>query len=195
MKENIISEIEDCMHRCDAEGLTKNVETLLTLTDEDDVCKGLSLMLFKRFTTYKAESTALLMQTIIRVNPQLALLKFPENHLFRIAVLKGSIELYECYIEEAIEPFLKGKTEDELFECYSDLYATADMVNEAFFPKYVKCIKGMDFSGAVKQDGAHSNLMLINEEDFDVMDEVVEKYNTIVGRRDILADLTRRIEL
>lgn len=194
MKENILSEIEDCIERFDTMGLAMNVEILLTLTDEEDASKELSLILFKSYTSYKAEGTAQLMETIIRVNPQLALLKFPENYLFRIAVLKGSIELYECYIEEAIEPFLVGKTEDDQFECYSDLYATADMINEAFFPKYVKCIKGLDFNGAIKQEGANSNLMLINEEDFEVMNDAIEKYNTIVGRRDILADLTRRIE-
>lgn len=193
MKDNILSEIEDCIERFDTMGLAMNVEILLTLTDEEDASKELSLILFKSYTSYKAEGTAQLMETIIRVNPQLALLKFPENYLFRTAVLKGSIELYECYLEEAIEPILTDKTEDEVFECYSDLYATADMINEAFFPKYVKCIKGLDFNGAFHQEGANNNLMLINKEDFDVMNDAIEKYNTIIGRRDILADLTKRI--
>ncbi|SDN06274.1 hypothetical protein SAMN05421813_13711 [Daejeonella rubra] len=193
MKDNILSEIEDCIERFDTMGLAMNVEILLTLTDEEDASKELSLILFKSYTSYKEEGTAQLMETIIRVNPQLALLKFPENYLFRLAVLKGSIELYECYLEEAIEPFLTDKTEDEVFECYSELYAIAEKMNEAFFTKYVKCIKGLDFNGAVNHNEANSGPLLIHKEDFDVMNDAIEKYNTIVGRRDILADLTKRI--
>ncbi|MEI6627540.1 MAG: UDP-N-acetylmuramate dehydrogenase, partial [bacterium] len=44
---------------------------------------------------------AKMMEIIIRKRPNLAMLQFPENYLFRVAVLRGSTDLYECYIEEA----------------------------------------------------------------------------------------------
>lgn len=194
MKDEILSEIEECMVRCDTGELVMNVERLLTVTDEEDASKELGVLLYKRYTTYKEESTAALMATIISVNPNLALLKFPENFLFRIAMLRGSVALYECYIEEAIEPYLEGKSEDDTQDCYSELYTTAELLTETFFPKYVKCIKGMDFNSAfLPDDDDNGNLLFINKEDFELMDEVVEKYNTIVGRRDIVKDLSDRM--
>ena len=193
MIEDLLLEIEDSMERCDATGLAINVEELLQATDEETACKELSMKLFNRYTTFKAESTAKLMEVIIRTSPDLAMLKFPENFLFRVAILKGSTELYECYIEEAILPFLEDKTEDEIMDCYSDLYNIADQLNSVFFPKYVKCIKRMDFNGAFANDESNQNICLINREDYEMMDEVVEKYNAIVGKRDIMKDLEERM--
>ena len=193
MIEDILLEIDDSIQRSDTSALVKNVKKLLQVTDSENACKELSMKLFNRYTTFKADSTAKLMEVIIRTSPDLAMLKFPENFLFRIAILKGSTELYECYIEEAIEPFLEGKTEDEVFDCYADLYSTADKLNSAFFPKYVKCIKGMDFNGAFANDENNQNICLINREDYEMMDEVVEKYNAILGKRDILKDLEERM--
>jgi len=38
-------------------------------------------------------------------------------------------------------------------------------------------------------------VVLINREDYEIMDDVVEKYNAIIGRRDILRDLNKMQEL
>jgi hypothetical protein len=33
---------------------------------------------------------------------------------------------------------------------------------------------------------------LIHQEDYEIIDDIIEKYNTIIGRRDILNDLNKR---
>ena len=191
-KAEVLLKIEDCMVRCDASGLGKNVEELLKLTNDEDACMELSKRLFNRYNTFKADSTAKLMEIIIRKNPKMAMIKFPENYLFRLCVIRGSMDLYECYIEEVVEPFLVGKTEDEITECYLDLYSVAEKLTESFFPHYVRCVKGMDFNGAFSRYEKDNSIALIHQEDFEIMDDVVEKYNTILGRRDILIDLEKR---
>jgi len=133
-----------------------------------------------------------LMQMILQDNPNLAQLKFPENYFFRLAVLKGSMDLYECFIEEAVEPFLKGKDEDEQAEYYLELFLVASNLNDHFFPQYVPCVKGMDFNGAFGVDENNPAVSLIHTEDYEILDDVVEKYNTIIGRRDILKNLEER---
>lgn len=193
MVTEILAEVEERMAECDVQGLADSVVELLQHLSEEEASKELSMLLYKRYTTFKEESTARLMEVIIRTRPQLALLKFPENFFFRVAVLRGSMELYQCYIEEAILPYLEDKNEDEIFNCYSDLYGVADQLNEVFFPKFVKCIKGMDFNGAFAVHEDNENVVLVNREDYEIMDEVVEKFNTIIGRRDIVKDLNDRM--
>jgi hypothetical protein len=133
-----------------------------------------------------------LLQMMVRDNPQLALLKFPENFLYRLVIVKGSVDLYECFIEEAVEPFLKDKDEDDQLDYYADLFTTAMQLNDFFFPEYTQCIKGMDFNGIFATYENNSDVSLIHTEDFKTMDDVVEKYNTIIGRRDIIIDLEKR---
>ena len=193
MVTEILAEVEERMAECNVQGLADSVVELLQHLSEEEASKELSMLLYKRYTTFKEESTARLMEVIIRTRPQLALLKFPENFFFRVAVLRGSMELYQCYIEEAILPYLEDKNEDEIFNCYSDLYGVADQLNEVFFPKFVKCIKGMDFNGAFAVHEDNENVVLVNREDYEIMDEVVEKFNTIIGRRDIVKDLNDRM--
>lgn len=193
MTQAILEEIERCMSECDLQGLQINVTELLQDTSEFEASKELSMLLYKRYTTFNEESIAKLMEVIIQTNPQLALVSFPENFLFRVAVLRGSMELYQCYMEEAIDPYLLDKNEDEVFDCYSDLYSIADRLTEAFFPKYEKCIKGLEFNGAFGEYEGNASVVLINREDYQVMDEVVERYNTIVGRRDIVKDLGEKM--
>lgn len=191
-KEQILKKVEDCMGRCDDKGLASSVEELLKVLDDEDASRELSELIFNNYNTFKAEAIAKMMEIIIRQRPNLGMLEFPVNHLFRAAVLRGSMELYKCYIEETIELFLKGKSDVEMVECYLELYTAAYDLTEAFFPKYVRCVKGMDFSGAFGRYEKNKNVVLINQEDYELMNDVVEKYNSIVGRRDILTDLDKR---
>jgi len=191
--EKILKEIDDCILRCDANDLADMIEGLLKVVSQEDAVKELTARLHNNYSTYNAAGSAKLMEVIIRKQPKLAMLKFPENYLFRLAVSCGSMDLYECYIEEAIEPFLKGKSDDEIIDSYMELFMVAEKLTESFFPKYVRCVKGLDFNGAFAQSEENPNAVLINQEDYLMMDDVVEKFNAILGRRDILKDLNKRM--
>jgi hypothetical protein len=188
----ILNQIKDCIIRCDFNGLAKNVEDLVQVTDDNSASLALSKRLYNRFNFYKSGAIAKMLETIIRIRPELAMVKYPENYFFRMAVSCGSIDIYECYIEEAIIPYLVGKTEDEVVECYLDLYLKALKLTEASFPEYVQCLKGRDFNGAFSRYEKDEAIALIHQEDYEIMHDIVEKYNTIIGQRDILNDLNKR---
>jgi hypothetical protein len=126
-----------------------------------------------------------LLQAIINKKPEVALVNFPENALFKLSCITGSLDLYDCFMEVGIEPFLKSKDEDFIFDYATELSLVAHEINDNFFPQYVKCIKGIDFNGAFKTDTNNKHLS-INLDDYETLEDVMEKYNTIIGRRDIL---------
>ena len=43
----------------------------------------------------------------------MALINYPENHFFKIILITGSLDLFECFVEEAIEPYLKKSNKEE----------------------------------------------------------------------------------
>lgn len=191
-KQELFQEFDDCFDYADKKGMLENIKNYQKSVSEEEASRDLAEYIFFKYTTFKADAMAGFMQMMIQDNPNLALLKFPENYFFRLAVIKGSMDLYDCFIEEAIEPFLKGKNEEEKGDYYLELYNVATKLNDKFFPQYVRCEKGMDFNGIFGVYEKDSAISLIHTEDFEIMDDVVEKFNTIIGRRDIIADLEKR---
>ncbi|BAX80834.1 hypothetical protein [Labilibaculum antarcticum] len=193
--EQILNEINECIYNADLDGVEDNIDILTELLPDEEASKELSMLLFQNYTSFKAGSLAKMMEVIIRKRPQLALLKHPENFLFRVAIIKGSFELYECYIEEAVEPFLANQDADEQEIYYGDLMSITESLTEAFFPQYETCKKGLHYNGAFATAEDNPNVLLINRDNYEVMEEVMEKYNTIIGRRDIIQDLNKRAGL
>lgn len=191
-KEELFQEFDDCFDYADKKGMLENIKNYQKSVSEEEASRDLAEYIFFKYTTFKADAMAGFMQMMIQDNPNLALLKFPENYFFRLAVIKGSMDLYDCFIEEAIEPFLKGKNEEDKEDYYLELYNVATKLNDKFFPQYVRCVKGMDFNGIFSTYENNTAVSLIHTEDFEIMDDVVEKFNTIIGRRDIIADLEKR---
>ncbi|OAB25322.1 hypothetical protein SAMN05444395_10945 [Flavobacterium fryxellicola] len=191
-KEELFEKLNDCYDYGDKQGIVVNIEKYQKNVSEEEASRDLAEYIFLKFTTNKADAMAGLMRMMIKDNPNLALLKFPENYFYRLAVIKGSMDLYDCYIEEAIIPFLKDKDEDAVNDCYMELTCVAEKLNDHFFPNYVPCIKGMDFNGAFATYEKDTEISLIRSEDYEIINDVVEKYNTIIGRRDIIKDLYER---
>jgi len=192
-KEELFQELDECYDYGNKQGILDNIKNHQKVVSEEEASRDLAEYIFLKYTTYKADAMAGIMQMMIRDNPNLAMLKFPENYFFRLAVIKGSMDLYECFIEEAIEPFLKGKDEDEVMDYYLELFLIATKLNDHFFPQYEPCVKGMDFNGIFGVYEKDSAISLIHTEDFEILDKVVEKYNTILGRRDIIKNLEERM--
>lgn len=188
-REELFIELDDSYNYGDNKRFIENVKIYLKLVAEEEASRDLAEFIYNKYTTYKADAMSGLMQMIIRENPNLALLKFPENYFYRLAVIKGSMDLYECYIDEAIEPFLKDKDEDAVIDCYTELVCVAEKLNDHFFPHYTPCIKGMDFNGVFGLYEKDPEVSLILKEDYEIINDVVEKYNTIIGRRDVIKDL------
>ncbi|MGV1012417.1 MAG: hypothetical protein ACOYBS_08215 [Flavobacterium sp.] len=189
----ILSKIEKCADTNDLQGFSSYIDELLLVTDVTNASLLLSAFLLNRHTTSNSKDTAKLQEIILNSNEELAMINFPDNCFFQTAVLKGSMELYECYMEEAIESYLYDKSEDEAYTCYMNLNTIAERYNDLIFDRIPKYIKGKDFKSAVSKYEKDPNLVLIDAEDVAIMEKVIENYNGILGRRDILKDLEARM--
>ena len=189
----ILSKIEKCAGTNDLQGFSSYIDELLLVTDVTNASLLLSAFLLNRHTTSNSKDTAKLLEIILNSNDELAMINFPDNCFFQTAVLKGSVELYECYMEEAIESYLYDKTEDEAYTCYMNLNTIAERYNDLIFDRIPKYIKGKDFKSAVSKYEKDPNLVLIDENAVAIMEKVIENYNGILGRRDILKDLEARM--
>jgi len=192
-KEQIIFEIDKFINESDINRFKSSLDQLLKLVSDEEASKILAEIIYKNYTTFRADSLAKIMEISIRRQPNLAILKHPENYLFRAALLRGSSELYECYIEEAVQPFLSNAASEEHDEHYSELLDVAENLTEVFFEKYPKCKKGLDYNGAFSRHENNDGVLLVNVEDYELMEDVIEKYNTIIGRRDIIKDLMTKV--
>ena len=190
----IKQKLVDCSERSDIRGFEINLEELLKESNIENASLILSEILIRRYTSYNADSTSKFMEIIIRKEPELALINFPNNYLFRAAIIKGSWELYECYIEEAIYPLLVNKSEHENFKCYMSLYNEVEKDIEITFPKLKKQIKGRDFNGVFSTYEKDQNISLIHHTDFLIMNNAIENYNSILGRNEIFKDLEKKLE-
>ena len=189
----ILSKIEKCAGTNDLQGFSSYIDELLLVTDVTNASLLLSAFLLNRHTTSNSKDTAKLLEIILNSNDELAMINFPDNCFFQTAVLKGSMELYQCYMEEAIESYLYDKTEDEAYTCYMNLNTIAERYNDLIFDRIPKYIKGKDFKSAVSKYEKDPNLVLIDENAVAIMEKVIENYNGILGRRDILKDLEARM--
>lgn len=187
--ENILSEIHDQILNADLTELENNVRLLQEHTTELEASKKLSEIIYRNYTQYKSEYLSKVLETIIRTNPRLALVNHPENFLFEATIITGSVEMYECYLEESVLPFLSLVTPDEHEIHYMELLNTAQTLSEDLFNGYNKCIKGLNYNGSFGGNDVAANVVLVHQEDYEIMEDVLEKYNTLIGRRDIIKDL------
>ena len=187
--------LEENLQQGNLKGFAENLDNLFHSVSEEKVCKILSVIFFQYYTRYKADYLAKFLEISIRKSPGMALLNHPENDLFKLTILRGSKDLYDCYIEEGVAPFLSNVLEEEHELHYMELQGIAESISESLFPKYVECLKGMDYNGAFGKYEKNEKVVLINSEDYETLEDVAAKYNTIIGRRDIINDLSKRAGL
>ncbi|MDR3678896.1 MAG: hypothetical protein P4L41_02945 [Flavipsychrobacter sp.] len=130
------------------------------------------------------------LKMMIRRRAQIALVGHPNNALF-IAILKtGSVEIYNSFILECEEMH----TSDDFKVLCEALIETAFEFSKDTLSKCVQCNNGKEFYPAVPSN-ANRDIMTIHIDDYSIIMTVVEQYNSIVGRQQIISDLTLRMNL
>ena len=190
--QKILDAMYDCLDYADLDGFEKQVKKYLKTTDESTASQGLATFIVTEYTASNADAMSKLMEIIIRCNPNLALINYPENHFFRIIMISGSMDLFECYAEEAIEPHLENSSEKEYKAYYNKLLQLGAKMNTLFSDQYEPQINGIHFNGPFATDDNDPNVALINQEDYEFMNDIVNKFNTIVGRRNVIKALITR---
>nr|AMP55550.1 hypothetical protein [uncultured bacterium] len=139
-----------------------------------------TIILMRAFLRYyraqKADFIATFMERAIRFNPEWALIENPNNPLFRVALISGSKDIYDCYVEE-----VHGLDQ----EWYKTALQLAMAYNERLLDQCQPVLIGCHYNTGLMQNGRKS----LDMEDYEVMDATIVKYNQIVGMRQILKDL------
>lgn len=191
-KEEIFYEMDECLDCASTSGFKEQVENLTRQYNDHEVSLMVAEYLFGKYTAFRAEGLATYMEIAIKKKPIIAMVNHPENPLYKLAIVRGSKDLYDCYMEEAVEPFLANVKIDEHMDHYLELINVAEDANEMIFNNYGNRIKGLHYNGAVPGDQPH--LAMINRDDYEAIEDVVEQYNAMIGRREILKDLNKRID-
>lgn len=191
-KEEIFHEMDECLDCASISGFKEQVENLIRNFNDKETSIILAEYLLKKYSAFKAEGLASYMEVAIHRKPEIATVNHPENPLFKLSILRGSKNLYDCYMEEAIEPFFKYKNDVEKIEYLMNLIDIAEKLDEIIFAGYTRVLKGLQYSGGVQGEAPH--LVILHKDDYDIIDETMEHYNEIIGRRDILKDLNRRVD-
>ena len=87
----------DCLDYADLDGFETQVKKYLKTTDESTASQGLATFIVTEYTASNADAMSKLMEIIIRCNPNLALINYPENHFFR--VFSNTLPLKKCLIK------------------------------------------------------------------------------------------------
>lgn len=183
----------NCLDYADLKGFENQVKKYLKTTDESTASQGLATFILTEYRSERADTMAKLMEIILRCNPDLALINYPENHFFRIIMISGSTDLFDCYTEEVIEPHLENASEEEYKAYYTKLLHLGAKLNTIFTDQYQPQLKGIHFNGSFATDDNDSGIALINQEDYDVMIDIVDKYNTIIGRKEVIKALMTKV--
>jgi hypothetical protein len=192
--ERIISKISEALDRADFTTIDKLLDKLLKTQQTYEAAEELARFIYSEYTTFRSGSLSVFLEKVIRKDAKLAQIHHPENPLFKLCVITGSKELFECYLEEAAEKTTHGKSPEEASEYYFELSIVARKMTDLFFEKFVQCIKGMDYNGAFSTLEENENVVLINREDYELLEDVTENFNKIVGRRDIISRLEKTSE-
>ncbi|MCB9190293.1 MAG: hypothetical protein H6602_01320 [Flavobacteriales bacterium] len=165
------------------------LDSLLSAMKPSMAADELSELIFKKYTTFKSNLLSVVLEMALRKDINLAQVHYPQNPIFKLCFLTGSTELFDCFLEEAAEKIVSDKSAEEASTYYFDLYTVAVQLNDLFFDKFTRCVKGMDYNGAFSTLDENDNVVLINREDYETLEDVSEQYNKIVGRRDIIKRL------
>ncbi len=193
--EQIIKEIEKHLATADKKGATDTFCRHLEGLSDFEKSRKAAEILYKQYTNFRSGMIAMLMEGIIRNSPNIAQVNFPENFLFKLCVITGSKDLYECFVEEAVEPYLENKSEDEIWDYYTELSIVAKKLNDHFFSHYEPYKKGIHYNSALPLHEENRNELAIHREDYVVMEEIIENYNRIIGRRDIINALEEKMDI
>lgn len=192
-QEEFFENITKCLDYGNIQGVESNLRILNEEYSPEDAGQLLSFYILKKYTLFRADMLSVVLEKAIRVNRELALVMFPDNFIFRLTMAAGSVELYECFIEEAIEPELieQGYNKEQEQNYYLKLCETAAAYNSQYATQYHEFRKGVHYNSAMS-DPDRLGYVHLSEEDYSEIENIIAVYNKLVGRRKILGDLLKR---
>ena len=178
IQEQYVSELYGILQNADFIGYDK------FLSNQKDLEIGeAATILMRGFLRYyraqKGDYIAVFMEKALRHNPEWAMKEDPNNPLFRTALISGSVDLYNCYMEEV--PGL----DKNWFEAAIPVVM---YYNQRLLDKSELVLIGRDYNTGIQENGRRC----IDMEDYEIIDSTIVRYNQIIGLRRIIKDILIR---
>ena len=183
MTEQQAQAISQKLANCMDAGLMKEyvkVLDALKVEPAQNVCICIGQALLMGYTSFKADSRAKFLEIALKHTPEWGKFGGVRNPLFRASFAIGSMDLYECFIEEV--PGL----DDEFF---SEAYADFLGMQEQLMDRYKVILKGREYNSGINS----GNRRMIDLDDFAVINRTMEDYNAIINRHLIMKDVEKRM--
>jgi hypothetical protein len=193
--QKIFAQLYDKLGNFQNNGGPELLNELIKDTELKEAASLIAELFIQKFDNGKPDDLEWLLKEILEVKPELAYVDFPYNPIFAATIIHGVFDVYRGYVEKGIEVYLKDKSGEEKFDCYSDLSITAQQISEDLFPKYEQYFKGMHYNTAFRRDAENPHILMITEEDVLFYERIVRNYNSIIGRRIIIDDLNKRSDV
>lgn len=187
----IFNELHERMEYGDREKLEDLIDIIYNKFGASITADILSTFILKYFTHAQADKFVKLMNLCIDKYRDTAFINYPINDFFRLSVFKGSVPLYENYMKriKGIEQSLEdGKY---YLSAMKKLKFVAEKITEESFANYKTAISDKEFFGA--EFSGSQNEIILDFGEGSKMYALSEHFNSIISRRDILADLENRI--
>ena len=190
-KNQLLAELSLDIQESATKSFITNLEEAKKVFSKAELANELSKLLLLNYTSFREEGIAYFLELIIKSDSELALMDGDNNKFFKVAVMRGSFSLLECLFEKAYDPHFLTIDEDEKFDFITNLSLKAFDLDEKLLENNKKVYKGQDFSGGILNHD--TNQVIIAPEDYEVLNDIYERYNAIVGRKEIIKFLDKLI--
>lgn len=175
----ISQKLVNCMDAGQMAAFSKILDALQSESAKD-VCICIGQALLMGYTSFKADSYAKFLEIALRHSPEWGKFGGVNNPLFRASFSIGSMNLYECFIEE-----VPGLDDDFFVEAYGDF----TNMQEQIMDTYETIVCGREYNRGISQ----GEFVRIEQGDYRVVIRGVEAYNAIVNRHKIIKDIEKRM--
>lgn len=175
----ISQKIVNCMDAGQLAAFSKMLDALQN-EPAKNVCLCLGQAFIMGYTSFKADSYAKYLEIALRHSPEWGEFGGVNNPLFRASFLVGSMDMYECFIQE-----VPGLNEDFFVEAYGDF----TNMQEQIMDTYHTIVCGQEYNRGIPR----GEFVQIEQGDYRVVIRGVEAYNAIINRRKILKDVEKRM--
>ena len=81
-----------------------------------------------------------------------------------------------------------------MMDYYTEMYSVSEELVDGLFHNYKTVFKGTDYNGKMVGINENTDFVMLPTKDYYLMEDLIENYNKIVGRRDIFFNISERYE-
>ncbi|MFK7032559.1 hypothetical protein [Flavobacterium oreochromis] len=181
-KEAILEELRLDLEEGAFSSFISNFEEAKKIFSKSELANELAQLISNNYTSFKEDAMDYCLGIILKSDYELGVIDGDKNPFFQLAVMKGSMKLLQCLFEESYSVYYKSIDEDQQFDFNANLSLAAHEINDEIMSQSQKFYKGLHYNGGFLDNGK----VVLNTEDYGIMNNITELYNAIIGRNEII---------